>query len=351
MSNGKYAFMKIALEGFSGTGKTYTAGQIAIGLYKAIGSTKPIKYLDTEMGHRFIVPLFNKAGIPCDPAKDVVFGNTLSSLIGLMKECEKGESDLLIIDSLSHIWENYLEAYKAKVGRQQFNFKDWSVIKPGWKNEFSMRVLNGHYNILCCGRAGYEYETIRNEDTGKIEDIVRSGIKMRAEGETAYEFDILLLMERFQDTLKKDKNIYRTATVLKDRANLIDGKVFKDPTFNDFLPVWNFLSGQDISSARTDGTSDHDLIQIQEDNSEAGRKKKAVLEELEGDLQSLGLSTGAKDKVIKIQIMDEVFLTHSWENVKAMGLDQLIEARDRLAENGLAKQCRARVKTAIETIE
>ena len=59
----KMAYAKVGLYGTAGSGKTRTAAEIAIGLHKAIGSTKPIVGFDTEPAFSFILPLFQKANI------------------------------------------------------------------------------------------------------------------------------------------------------------------------------------------------------------------------------------------------------------------------------------------------
>ena len=57
----KMAYAKVGLYGTAGSGKTRTAVEIAIGLHKAIGSTKPIAAFDTEPAFSFVLPLFNAA--------------------------------------------------------------------------------------------------------------------------------------------------------------------------------------------------------------------------------------------------------------------------------------------------
>ena len=56
-------YFKAALEGFAGSGKTYTAALIAIGIHKRIKSNKPIVMFDTEKAAKFLKPLFAEAGI------------------------------------------------------------------------------------------------------------------------------------------------------------------------------------------------------------------------------------------------------------------------------------------------
>ena len=99
MSTDKYSFMKIGAHGFAGSGKTRTLTEIAIALHKEIGSDKPIKIFDSELGSRFSLRFIKQAGIPIDPAKDIVSGRSLTTLTKLMDECDRGASQILIIDS------------------------------------------------------------------------------------------------------------------------------------------------------------------------------------------------------------------------------------------------------------
>src|SRR6185312_7093006 len=114
--------------------------------------------------------------------------------------------------------------------KTRLEFQDWGIIKPAWKAEFSEPFVNGPFNIIMTGRAGYEYDNEINADTGKRE-IYKAGVKMKVEGETAYEPDMLVYMEQIEEILQDKKEVYNQATILKDRADLIQGKTFKNPTY------------------------------------------------------------------------------------------------------------------------
>lgn len=224
-------YLKAAFEGFAGCGKTFTMAQLALGLHKRIGSEKPIVVFDTEKAFKFLKHFFAEQGIRVLHKES----RSLADLKETQKRCREGLSDILLIDSITHVWENFLEAYRRDKNRSKLQFEDWGIIKPKWKLEFSEPFVRDPYHTLMTGRAGYEYEDEKDED-GK-RHIYKSGVKMKVEGETAYEPDILVLMSRFEELLDDNKKVWREATIVKDRSTIIDGKTFKNPTFKDFLPA------------------------------------------------------------------------------------------------------------------
>jgi len=318
-------YFKAAFEGFAGSGKTYTSAIVAIGLHKKIKSKKPIVMFDTEKAAKFLKRVFNEAGIELL----VKESRTLADLRESMRILrEQQVSDIFIIDSISHVWEDTVEAYKRKVNRSHLQFQDWGILKPMWKSEFSDPLVRDPYHIIMCGRAGYEYENEINADTGKRE-IYKSGIKMKVEGETAYEPDILVLMERFEEILGRDKEVYRQATVIKDRSTLIDGKTFVNPDFSDFEPAIDDMLASPVKReiVERDSTS---LFRTEEDKREYIRHKEIVLEKIANELFKAWPSTGAADKKKRIEVSETVFGTNSWEEIKSKGLAELEAGLDKL---------------------
>ena len=85
------AYAKIGLYGEAGSGKSRTATEIAIGLHKAIGSTKPIAVFDTEPAFHFLLPLFEKNNIEVYIYDE---SRALVDLLGFIQEAEK-ECDIV----------------------------------------------------------------------------------------------------------------------------------------------------------------------------------------------------------------------------------------------------------------
>ncbi|MCF7819894.1 MAG: AAA family ATPase [Candidatus Pacebacteria bacterium] len=311
-------YFKAAFEGFAGSGKTYTSALVAIGLHQKIKSKKPIVMFDTEKAAKFLKRVFKEAGIELL----VKESRTLADLKESMRIMREQQiSDIFIIDSISHVWEDTVEAYKRKMNRNHLQFQDWGVLKPMWKSEFSDPLVRDPYHIIMCGRAGYEYENEINSDTGKRE-IYKSGVKMKVEGETAYEPDILVLMERFEEILGKDKKVYRQATVVKDRSTQIDGMTFINPSFENFEPAIDDMLA-DPDAREMQETDSSGLFKTEEDKREYIRNKEIVLEKISNELVKAWPSTGAADKKSRIEISEKIFNTNSWEEIKRKGLDEL----------------------------
>lgn len=323
------AYLKCGIMGFAGSGKTYTATLIAAGLIGVMRdrqlphADKPVMFLDTETGADWVEPEFRSHGIELFTAKTRSFAD----LIPAIKEAEASGA-LLIIDSISHFWRELTESYAAeKQRRYGLQFQDWAYLKQRW-GEFTDLFVNSNCHIIMCGRAGYEYDFFENE--GGKKELEKTGIKMKAETETGYEPSILVLMERHMDM--ETKTAYRTAAILKDRARLIDGKIFRNPTFEHFLPHIEFLNlgGEQLgvdtsrnsrSTIPRDGKSDW-----QRDKEE----KEIVLDEIQAVMVKHYPSTAAHDKQEKQNLLEKFFESRSWKRIETYPLSRLQQAYDEL---------------------
>lgn len=337
MANTK-PYLKAAFEGFAGTGKTFTASEIAIGLHKRINSTKPIILFDTERAVKFLRPKFATAEIQV-LVKESRSMTDLKEVMRMMRE--ESLSDILIIDSISHIWEKFLYDYLIKTSknpqypRTRLEFQDWGVIKPTWKREFSDPFVNDPYHCIICGRAGFEYSNEIDQESGKRQ-IFKSGIKMKVEGETAYEPDILVLMERFEEVLTDKKKVWREATIIKDRSDLIDGKSFIDPKYSDFAPAIEVMLDNPEWKV-TEDRSDGDLFKTEESKQEYRRSCIIETENIQASLVQLYPGQTAAEKKAKVELLKEIFGTGSWTEVENLRLEILIDGRRKLEEK-LKKQ-------------
>lgn len=326
LSNTK-PYLKIAFEGFAGSGKTYTMAQVAAGLHKRIGSKKPIVIFDTEEAAKFLRRFFDGHGIAVLHKRS----RSLSDLIETMRRCRDGASDVLMIDSISHVWENFIQAYSKKKNRKdgRLQFQDWGVLKPEWKSDFSDPFVRDPYHCLMTGRAGFEYED-RVDDEGKRE-IFKTGIKMKVEGETAYEPDLLVLMSRFEEVVGKEKSVWREATIIKDRSTLIDGKTIANPTFADFEPAVDYILENPVAKPAVESDASA-LFESDDDRKQFAIKRDILLEKIEGEMVSAWPGSAAEAKRAKADALRESFGTRSWTEVSKMGLGALEEGLERMTK-------------------
>ena len=310
------AYLKAGLMGFAGSGKTYTATELAIGLVKLMktkklpGADKPVFFIDTETGSDWQQPRFEAEGIELQVLKSKSFAD----LAQAMKEAE-GNASVLIIDSITAFWLEFTETYqRVKNRRRGLEFQDWAYLKKEWRAKFTEPFVNSPLHVILCGRAGFEYEHYTDE-AGK-KQIEKSGVKMKAEGELGFEPSLLVFMERAQD-LDKNKVIH-VAHVYKDRrtdAKSLDGKSFKNPKFKDFLPHIEFLNlgGHQLGIDTT--RSSAAIIETQEGRDQNSLQRKIVIDEVESLLVSHYPSTGAADKKAKVDLIRKHFKA-AWTEIE-----------------------------------
>lgn len=263
-------FAKIGILGFAGSGKTYTGHNVARGLHKLIKSKKPVVCIETESGSDFMVRLYRSEGIPFEVAKTRAFADLVSTpnSEGLLQgACDT--SDILVIDSITHFWEDIVQSYQRKNNLKFIAFQDWNILKPMWRREFTDWFLSSRLHIIICGRAGFEYDYFEDKD-GEMH-LYKTGTKMKVENEMGYEPSLLIEMERAKvlqvRKSKKGKgqaqpNIpigsgwTHRAHVVKDRAQLLDGQEFDNPDFNFFLPHITSLNigGEHVGVKEGDST-------------------------------------------------------------------------------------------------
>ena len=122
------------------------------------------------------------------------------------------------------------------------------------------RVLAEAGQMLICGRQGNDFA--EDDDTGEMKNL---GYKMRAEGETAYEPDILLRLESHKAA--KRAAAIPTAVVEKDRTGVLSGKTIAWPTFANLAQPLLGLLGTTQTVLPTDdevGIQDAEALARQE---------------------------------------------------------------------------------------
>jgi hypothetical protein len=301
--------------GFAGDGKTFTATEVAIGLIELMRQRgiehgdRPAMFLDTETGSDWVKPRFDASNIELFTAKTRAMPDLKSAII----ETEQSGS-VLIIDSITHFWTTFTEEYAERRNRKRgLEFADWAFLKAEWR-KFTDLFVNSQAHIILCGRAGYEYDFFE-DDNGKRQ-LAKTGVKMKAEGETGYEPSILVQMEKHRDL--DTGRVWRTAFVIKDRSTRIDGMRFENPTFNDFRPHIEFLN---IGGKHTGVDTTRDNGELFSDEGVPRwimekRAKEIALDEIGEVIGKHYPGSTADMKKAKGDLLEEIFGTRSWERIK-----------------------------------
>jgi len=337
---GGQGLLKAGFLGFQGSGKTYTAVLLAAAIRKQFGLKGPIALIDSENATAYVAPLAQElTGLELvgDRTRD------FDQLVSLGQDCVKEGVSVLVADSMTHFWRNLCDCYLAGINennarrqrppRSRLEFADWGPLKTQWA-KWTDFYLNSPLHIIICGRAGYEYDMTKNEETGRNE-LNKTGIKMKTEGEFGFEPSLLVQMEVEQEPVRDGGfRQIRTATILKDRFGVIDGSVFQfrkgkdhaeemQAVFNAFGPHLTMLKPGVHSQV---ATAVNAMPVSEEGDIEWSRERKArtiLCEEIQGAIIERYPGQSAEEKKAKAGVLAQYFGTRSWTAVESMNSTQL----------------------------
>jgi hypothetical protein len=331
-------FVKAGFGGMAGAGKSRTATDFVIGAYQDLGYTKPIMVLDNEKGSRFLIPQFKRANIRAILKETT----SLDDVLTAMQFLRDGEIDFLFIDSLTKVWYRYCREYLEKNRKVFMELQDWGKLLPKWQETFSDVFVTTAGSIVFTGRGGFSYEkeedTIDSHGNKKKGQFVKSGVKMKLAGETPFEPDLNIWMEQEQDIAPDGTlRVWRESQIMKDRSGLLDGKVFRNPTYADFQPFVRYLV--DVPTGAVAGeSSGRNLAPGENYDSFDWRQKIVVaLDEIREEmLRHHGHGMDAGTKAGKAETLEKITKcvmpegTRSWARVESFRLDDVLKVRGEL---------------------
>lgn len=198
-SERKRAKIKMALQGSAGSGKTYSSLLLAQGLTN--GDLSKVAIIDTENGSADLYAHLGNYNVlsmtpPFTPEK---YGEAIDV-------CEKAGMEVIIIDSISHSWDELLDFHSKLAGN---SFTNWAKVTPRQK-AFTDKILQCNAHVIATMRTKQDY--VLNQKDGKyIPEKV--GLKAVQRDGLDYEF-----------TLVFDIDIKHFAVSSKDRTGLFMGK-------------------------------------------------------------------------------------------------------------------------------
>jgi len=199
---GKY--IKLAITGPAGSGKTYSALRLAKGLSR----NGKVAFIDTENGSASLYASdFDFEVASVEPPFSI------DKLITPVKYALKNNYEVLIIDSASHFWNGVLD-YKHQLDKRGGNsFTNWNDANKHYDTMLKA-ILFSKIHVICCMRSKMEYVLEANEKGKHIPQKVGLAPIMRDGVE--YEFTTVF-----------DLDIHHQAMVSKDRTQMFVSQVFQ----------------------------------------------------------------------------------------------------------------------------
>jgi hypothetical protein len=211
------AKLRAALTGPAGSGKTCSALRMATG----IGGR--IAVIDTERGSaskyadRFRFDTCQLAD------------RTIEGYLAALDAAAKGGYDVLVIDSLSHAWQELLQEVD-RLAKARFSGNTWAAWSEGTPKQRRLidGILDWPGHVIATMRSKTEWNQQTDEKTGRLRP-VRIGLAPEQGKGIEYEFDMLL-----------ELSTEHVGTVIKDRTGKFQDKVIEKPdeAFGRELAAW-----------------------------------------------------------------------------------------------------------------
>tara|TARA_Y100000296_G_C5166862_1_gene255162 strand:+ start:186 stop:1160 length:975 start_codon:yes stop_codon:yes gene_type:complete len=251
------AFYKGSVYGPPGSGKTYTTLKQATGLAEL--GDKRIAYIDTERGTDFYTDEFDF---------DCLYTRSLSDVLEAVHGLNPEEHGVIVIDSISHLWDAAIAAYEGKLTKAEtIPMQAWGKIKKPYKDLIRW-LMDAPFHVFILGRQKNIFETSSDGQMTKV------GVGMRAEGETEYEPHICSRMECRKNEQDTSKSTY-IAVYEKDRTGKLAGRTFANPSFKTIQCIVPLLNGESQAQSENPddvAAKDSELL----DKAEAEKEKKSA---------------------------------------------------------------------------
>ena len=278
-------WLKIAISGTSGSGKTMSALRVTKGLAEMCESD--IAFISTEKSRSlYYADKFDYDILELE-------NYSPEDYINAINEAVKSGYKIIIIDSLSHGWQWLNDTHSKMPGN---SFQNWGRLKPRWQ-KLMKAILGCPAHMFVLSRAKTEWAM--EEKNGKSTP-TKVGLGVEGDKQQDFEYTVSFM-------LQQGSHIAAVDSGGKDNTGLYDGK-YDILTEMDGIRLYNWAnSGVEPSKLSVDTMksdspdspdSTDELTNLQKEVNDLGKelsKNPAVKENLSAIAKKYGNPNGLKD--------------------------------------------------------
>jgi len=259
------ARLKVSMYGGPGSGKTFTTLLFAEGLAAVRGGR--IAYVDTERGTDFYAKAAKRPAHPEAFDFDALYTRSLADTVREIKALDPKEHPVVVIDSISHLWQAAIEAYEGRrTSIDSIPIQAWGKIKKPYKDLVD-HLMASMQDVFVLGRQKNVFST------GADGEFRKEGVAMKAEGDTQYEPHVCLHMEAKLDQRDPTRSAY-LMYVEKDRTGVLSGRTIANPTFKTIEPMLSLLGEVQAQTEDEDERTAKDSELLAENDEKARNKEE-----------------------------------------------------------------------------
>jgi hypothetical protein len=306
------SYLKLSADGVNGSGKTCTIAQLACGLAKEYSEgVGTVHVIDTsDRWPAWKARIFDVEKVPIV----ITAGTSIAALQFAMEQHLRDKGSVFVADDLTVPWQEGVEAFAYENGALPFDRRQQLVNE--W-NKFVRPFQTGAFDALACGRLGYHWENVEDEETGELK-LIQGDSKFNAGGGTNFAYDCILELEmrrrkrRLTGWIRGKTSVEYLCDVVKDANGVINGKQFIFQDFADGYKPGDYRKVLDVfrphiefrrkltPSQRFDGSSRDLIVSGKTSWAKDQSERKSLLEELDCNLSMCFPSGEGKSKLAKM---------------------------------------------------
>lgn len=218
------SFVRVSNNGLNGVGKTCTMAQLAVGIAIEYGDRAPIHVFDSSDRWRaWKRHIFDVEKIPLV----ITYGESIAVLQKAVDKAAHESCSVFVGDDLTIPWMEGVRAFSGSNGNLTFSQRQQLMNEWG---RFVHLFKHGPFHSLACGRLGYQWENVEDEEGNEV--LHQGDSKFNAGGGDNFGYDADLEVE-MRRRKRRVLGFFRGKTlmehicdIVKDAHGILNGQQF-----------------------------------------------------------------------------------------------------------------------------